>query len=380
MALMPLCATAQIRNKAKAAKTIKKTASEQLSAEAKIMYEEMLPNTQRLFIIDSVVVDKSKAIEAIPLPADYGSFVPYSKFFSGKKDNGTYVYVNGFGNKCFFAESDTTGASKIYSADNIGGAWAKPQAISGIGDGFKNIEYPYMSADGSTLYFSAESSDGLGRHDIFVAGYNAENGTFYKPENIGLPLNSSADDFIYIDDDNDSLAWFATTRRQPAGKACIYTIKTSGIRQNYNMENYDEKKMRSLAAITSIKDTWPNAGSRNKALAVLAKIKRNSANEKHNSRTIFVINDNISYNSIDDFRSETNKKRFEEIENMRQKANAIGKSLELDRTSYHNSKGTQRNTLAATIMQKETQLERLSQNIKEAEKKVRNSEIMLIEQ
>ena len=71
---------------------------------ASVLYESMLPNTQKLFIIDSTVVDRNRLSDAIPLPKDYGQILPYDKFFNTKKGTDTYVYVNGFGNKCFYSE------------------------------------------------------------------------------------------------------------------------------------------------------------------------------------------------------------------------------------------------------------------------------------
>lgn len=53
---------------------------------ASMLYESMLPNTQKLFIIDSTVVDRNRLSDAIPLPKDYGQILPYDKFFNTKRE------------------------------------------------------------------------------------------------------------------------------------------------------------------------------------------------------------------------------------------------------------------------------------------------------
>ena len=94
----------------------------------------MLDNTQRLFVIDSTVVGKSDAATAIPLAKDMGEVILYNKVFSDKSLPETYLYMNGFGNKCFYAESDTLGNSRLYCREKLNGKWEKPRQIKGLAD------------------------------------------------------------------------------------------------------------------------------------------------------------------------------------------------------------------------------------------------------
>ena len=92
-----------------------------------MIYEEMLPNTQKLFIIDSIVVDHSQLSNAIPLPADYGQILPYDEFFNTKKGDSTYVYINGFGNKCFYSEKSSDNTYKLFTRDKLNNSqWSAP--------------------------------------------------------------------------------------------------------------------------------------------------------------------------------------------------------------------------------------------------------------
>ena len=106
-----LSATAQRRSKKVAPKPM--TAEAIQKEKQNKLFEEMLDNTQRLFVVDSVVVDKTQALSTIALTPDLGKIVPYNSFFHDKTLPETYVYVNGFENKCYYAETDTTGTSKL---------------------------------------------------------------------------------------------------------------------------------------------------------------------------------------------------------------------------------------------------------------------------
>ena len=104
-ALLIIAATipSMAQKKKTAAKTKAKTtvpAPPQKTA-ADLLYENMLPNTQRVFVIDSIVVDKSQFLACIPLQRDNGTIQAYNDFFGTNDQDGQYVFVNGFRNKCF---------------------------------------------------------------------------------------------------------------------------------------------------------------------------------------------------------------------------------------------------------------------------------------
>ena len=117
-----LSATAQRRSKKVAPKPM--TAEAIQKEKQNKLFEEMLDNTQRLFVVDSVVVDKTQALSTIALTPDLGKIVPYNSFFHDKTLPETYVYVNGFENKCYYAETDTTGTSKLYCREKHNSIWS----------------------------------------------------------------------------------------------------------------------------------------------------------------------------------------------------------------------------------------------------------------
>ena len=331
---------------------------------ASMLYESMLPNTQKLFIIDSTVVDRNRLSDAIPLPKDYGQILPYDKFFNTKKGTDTYVYVNGFGNKCFYSEMSADSTFRLMTRDRLNdGEWSQPQLLEGFDIPFTEINYPYMTSDGTTLYFAAKSEEGLGGYDIYVTTYDSESGRFLKAENVGLPFNSDKDDMMYVEDDTDGIAWFATTRRQPEGKVCVYTVSLSSTRHNYNSE-IDENTLRNYAAITSIKDTWESEESRQKAMARLRKaVARDNKAVASGTSVSFVINDEVEYTDLSDFSSDKNRSLYLSIRKRQKQLDEESEQTERLRARYRSATGSERSSLATKILSAEKSGETLRQSI-----------------
>ncbi len=340
---------------------------------ADLLYENMLPNTQRVFVIDSIVVDKSQFLSYIPLQHDNGTLQAYNDFFGTEDQDGQYVFVNGFRDKCFYSESDTTGHVSIYTRDKIAGKWSKPQLLEGIGTFSFAMAFPFMMSDGTTFYFAAKGKESIGGYDIFVTRYDAENARYLKPENIGLPFNSKADDYMYVEDDMNKLAWFVTSRNQPEGKVCVYTIVPSENRVNYDMSNIDDSRLEQLAAISRIRDTWPSTAKRNQAMKRLNDLK-NDAGGITDESIYFPINDYLVYRSLGEFQSIESRTLFERLQSLQTEVKKEIHHLDLIRKEYRKTSGDTHKRLAEDIIDYERIIERQQNEIKVISKQIRNVE------
>lgn len=327
------------------------------------LMEEMLPSTQALFIIDSIVVATDDVIASVPLPKDYGRFVPYRELFEDDTVCSTYAYVNGIGNKCYYSAMSTDSISRLYLRTLLNGAWSEPQQISGLGYSIGSAVNPYMSADGTTLYFAAISDEGLGGYDIHVTSYDAEGARYMKADNMGLPFNSTADDLFYIVDEIDSLAWFATTRRQEEGYACIYTIALSSSRENYDDEETDEATLKSLATIERIADTWPSEEAHSNAMKRLNALQERNNSTADEPRIAFIVDDNTVYTSTKQFATPANQRLYKDIEEQRQLRDEIASELEKMREEYHNAAGSERKEMQKELLETEKNLRELDESI-----------------
>jgi hypothetical protein len=324
-----------------------------------VLFENMLQATQKLLIIDSIVVAKDSFIDYIPLPPECGSI---------KRTKYGYQFVNEIGDKMFYSICDTMGSARIYSKDKEGDQWGDRHFVEALGD---PSNYPFLMADGVTLYFSHKGSESIGGYDIFVTRYDDVDNTYLKPQNIGFPFNSTANDYLYIVDEIDSLGWFVTDRRQPAGRVCIYTFVPSPSRENLSIERDGAALVRSRAAIHSISETW--VGNYTELALAEKRLKRL---KEHKGRPIerkfkFHINDDVTYTDIEQFTVPENKKRIQQIHEMEQMLAKNEKELEEARIKYRQANRFDRTALGSEILKAEKEVEQLRADIKATEKKIR---------
>lgn len=346
---------------------------EEVKSASELLYENMLASTAQILIIDSFVTDKNNFINNIPLNKKTGQIYNYNTFWNTSSQPSSYVYVNGFGNKAIFSEADSNGVHQLYTADKLGGKWSNKKSIDDFSEDIEDINHPFMLSDGVTLYFSAKSKDNLGGYDIYVTRFDTDSAKFYRPENIGLPYNSSSNDYFCIIDDYYALGWLVTDRRQPKDKVCIYTFVPPVSRTAYNTTDIGEQTLKDLADIKQIKDTWTNADERQNALSRLQKLIQHNK-QQHTDAIRFIVNDHTIYTSINDFRSTTNKEDFIYLCQMKKTETQEKQRLDNLRKEYTNGDNSIKHQIAKEINEKEKRLEQLSASIKETEKHIRNTE------
>ena len=73
--------------------------------------------------------------------------------------------------------------------------------------------YPYLSKDGKTLFFSSKGHNSMGGFDIFKCTRKDSLSGWSKPQNMGYPINSTYDDILFIPDESNQTASFCTNRK-----------------------------------------------------------------------------------------------------------------------------------------------------------------------
>ena len=302
--------------------------------------QQMLAATQQIMFIDSMVVDKCDFISHIPLSRDAGTLQQtdergtYGQFTNEMKDHRLAAY---------FDASDS--ACHIMQTDFIGDQWTKPVRAKGISDASAN--FPFLMPDGTTLYFAQKGENSIGGYDIFVTRYDSESGAFLRAENLGMPFSSTANDYLYAIDETNNLGYFVTDRRQPEGKVCIYVFVPNKTRKVYQSEAYSEEKLRSLAAIERIADTWHDK--------TLCKQARETYQDALNPLT---------------FQHLTKTSHLDELQHQEE---VLEKALTLARNYYAKANETERQKLRQEILQSEQELEALQLEIRKEAKKERNA-------
>ncbi len=79
--------------------------------------------------------------------------------------------------------------------------------------------FPFI-ADNDRLFFASDGHTGYGLLDVFMSEYIDEG--YIKPLNVGLPVNTNADDFSFIMDDATKRGFFSSNREGGKGDDDIY--------------------------------------------------------------------------------------------------------------------------------------------------------------
>ena len=377
--LLSLSMSAQKRKK----HVVKKPVVEEPQEDPRIT--SMREMTQQIIIIDSIVADKDQLLSQLRLSDETGRIVSSVDFF-GEGDS-TTVFINEMGNKAYLSQPDDSLHQQLCTSDLLGGEWSKPQLLKGISEGISEAAYPFMLADGTTFYFAGKGEESIGGYDIFMTRYDARSNSFLKPENIGMPFNSEANDYLFTIDEYAHIGYFVSDRRQPEGKACLYIFIPKESRKTYDPIVYTEAEIRGFADISSIADTWGNGEERNAALARYYDISINSlkaanTNSQPEDNTIasqeLVINDALTYSSTKDFRSREAAVLYKQLIEARQQLCSLNGQLEKSRSYYSKATGAEKQSLRREILQAETEVIQLNSQIQTLEKETRNAEIKII--
>jgi hypothetical protein len=244
-----------------------------------------------------------------------------------------------------------------------------------------------MLADGLTFYFAGKGEESIGGYDIFMTRYDAHNNSFLKPENIGMPFNSEANDYLFAIDEYAHIGYFVSDRRQPEGKACLYIFIPQSSRKTYDPIVYTPAEIRGFADISSIADTWGNGEERNAALAryhaiSINNMKATNTDAQPDDNTVasleLVINDALTYSSARDFRSREAAVLYKQLIEARQQLCLLNEQLEKSRSFYPQAAGAEKKTLQREMLQAEAEVTKLYSRIGTLEKEARNAEIKVI--
>lgn len=339
---------------------------------------EMREATQQIIFIDSVVVAKDNILSIIRLNPESGRLDTYDHFFRSEEHPESFVYINEMGNKCYFSDENANSRMQLYTLDKLGEEWSDPLALKGISEGISEANYPFMMTDGTTFYFAGKGEESIGGYDIFVTRADSENGQFLKPENIGMPFNSEANDYMYVIDELSNIGYFVTDRRQPAGKVCVYMFIPPTSRHIYNSDAYSDEQLRGFADISRIANTWGKGTERKQALERLKAIGKTTSAKQSKSAISFIINNRVTYTDISQFQAPESPDLYRELQGARKQFEETRQLLEKSRNFYSKARPEDKRVLRKEILDAEKQYERLASDVKTLEKRIRQSENNII--
>ena len=113
------------------------------------------------------------------------------------------------------------------------GDWGIPVNLGASVNTKYNEDFPNISADGKTLYFSSEGHTGIGGFDVFISDWNTDSNAWQSPVNIGYPVNTTEDNMNISlsatwDPETESMrnryAYISAYRKEGFGDLDIYRV------------------------------------------------------------------------------------------------------------------------------------------------------------
>ena len=332
----------------------------------------LIRGVENITVIDSFVVDKRSFLDAYKLGEQSGNL----QMTDNGNEDVSIEFVNEMGDKKLLSANDENGNKKLYASVKLIDSWSKPQRLKGINDDMTDLNFPFLDSDGTTLYFAAKGEESLGGYDIFITRADSEENSYFRPDNMGYPFNSAFNDYMYAIDDYNNLGWFASDRYQPEGKVCVYVFIPNESKTTYDYDTVEPGKMISLARLDNIALTQTDRNEVARAKQRLSKVTYAKTGKKNKKTEFtFIVNDNRTYTSLNDFRKPEAKKMFQEMRKMQSDLETLENELDKLREKYSKSNKAVRESMTPGILDKEKRVNGLRTEIGKMETKIRNMEL-----
>ena len=223
--------------------------------------EQLLQNENALSMMDycshPVVVSKRKfSIKDFYLfyPLEDKSWRPLPNILDTATANlfVNATYIPNSSKSVHYSALDSTGSRNLYYSEYIDTLWSQPKLVNKQITSSSDEIYPMLSPNGTKLYFSSKGLYGMGGYDLYVSEFNKNTKEWGTPVNMGFPYSSPADDFLFINTEDEKYSIFASNRETSSDSVCVYVLEyeTTPVRKALK----DIKLLRNLAFLTPVND------------------------------------------------------------------------------------------------------------------------------
>lgn len=302
--------------------------------------ERYLKRVDDIRIIDSIVVDKAEFLKAYHLSRNAGSI---------GIGNGLGYCINEIQDRKITAsEHGLMSCQRLLEGEWICDTLDIPVTSEA------HCNFPYMLSDGVTLYFASDDATGLGGYDIYITQYNTNTNSYLIPENIGMPYNSPANDYMLAIDDTKGIGYFATDRHTAGDKVCVYTF----------IPNEEKRILRDTTDIF-IRQFAQGLVLRPAAQKLSATIAPVTSDNKKETVTMkpFVMNDTTVYTRLTDFHSPDARVLYEEYLQTEEQLQTVNSNIGQKRAIYHDAISDEQSVLRKELLQLENDRIRLKKEL-----------------
>lgn len=144
--------------------------------------------------------------------------------YNNKEYSVGHPALNAAGDVLYFASDMPGGLGGVDIYRSVRGAdstWSKPENLGDKINTEGNEVFPFFNEAG-LLFFSSDGQPGMGGLDVFVAQMNGM--MVSKVENLGVPVNTSKDDFSLVLNEEQTKGYFSSNRETGKGNDDLYSF------------------------------------------------------------------------------------------------------------------------------------------------------------
>jgi tetratricopeptide (TPR) repeat protein len=322
----------------------------------------MLSRCEDIQIIDSIIMDKENFLNAYILNSECGAL---------ENKNGSIIHQNALKDKRCFSDKTEKGYYRLFSESSFQNNWGEKKELNLGANTMDNENYPFVLQDGLTVYYASTGENSIGGYDIFVTRHNMTNDTYLTPNQMGMPFNSIANDYMMVIDEINHVGYFATDRFQPENKVIIYTFIPN--KEYLSIQTSNENERIDRAKIASIQNSWRPEEN---YVDLLVKIKSSVSGEQTKKAKDFfcVINDDVVYYTLNDFQNKSAKQSFLKSQELKKSITGLTEELDKLRMEYIRSNRSKSQNFISNVLSKEELLENLQRQYERAMVDARNQE------
>ena len=170
---------------------------------------------------------RDRSWRKVPDQLDSSSFHPFSKA----------LFAPSGSDRIIFSAEDAAGIRNLFMTELQDTLWTYPSLLNESLTSFSDEIYPMLSSDGKSLYFSSDGLYGVGGYDLYVSRWDDEVDDWAEPVNMGFPYSSPYDDFLYVSDEEEGYAFFASNRDCPSDSVWVYVLEFDNMPVRHSVED-----------------------------------------------------------------------------------------------------------------------------------------------
>ncbi len=194
--------------------------------------QSLMKNLSNIIVVDKKSTSVNKFNYSYDLKDIGGKILVTEEFqtkIDKKKNHKSIIYFPPLNQDILFyssyGESGDNGLDIYFKKRLSGGGWSSPKILPENINSPYDEDFPFLSSNGTTFYFSSMGHNSMGGYDIFRCNFNPSTNNFGPISNLDYKINSTDDDILYLVDKDNKNAIFSSKRSSKGGMIDVYNVK-----------------------------------------------------------------------------------------------------------------------------------------------------------